>query len=34
LGAPDRRRIWRATPDNLVSLARQLVGQHAGALAY
>src|SRR5262249_14968955 len=34
LGAPDRGRIWRATPDNLVSLARQLMGQRAGTLAY
>src|SRR5262245_61631515 len=33
VGAPDRGRIWRATPDNLVSLARQLMGQRAGTLA-
>src|SRR4030095_5021964 len=34
VGAPDRGRIWRATPDNLVSLARQLMGQRAGTLAH
>ena len=33
VGASDRGRIWRSTPDNLVSLARQLMGQRARTLA-